>query len=335
MSTNQSNAKYLNIRDIAKLAGVSTATVSRVLNHPELTSPEIRARVQAIVQEHHYVPNQMVKSLFSHSADSIAVFVYDMANPFFIALIQELNRVAFDHKHALLICDTSNDIQKESDYLDYCAAIRVKGIILTEGFEFNPASNQLHSPLVMFDRVGQNVWPSVQSDNTAAIARAVKYLHNLNHRRIACIAPDTGLASIQCRCEGYRSAMEESGLFRPEYLYDRPAPLSAATGIDALNYFFSLPEPPTAILCSNDLIAQGVHFRAAQMNISVPRNLSIIGFDGIPLGSAAIPLTTIKQDIPAIAKTLFELCLHPPKEPRVTILPTEFIPGQTCGWCSR
>ena len=72
MSTNQSNAKYLNIRDIAKLAGVSTATVSRVLNHPELTSPEIRARVQAIVQEHHYVPNQMVKSLFSHSADSIA-----------------------------------------------------------------------------------------------------------------------------------------------------------------------------------------------------------------------------------------------------------------------
>ena len=112
MSTNQSNAKYLNIRDIAKLAGVSTATVSRVLNHPELTSPEIRARVQAIVQEHHYVPNQMVKSLFSHPADSIAVFVYDMANPFFIALIQELNRVAFDHKHALLICDTSNDIQK-------------------------------------------------------------------------------------------------------------------------------------------------------------------------------------------------------------------------------
>lgn len=335
MSTNQSNAKYLNIRDIAKLAVVSTATVSRVLNHPELTSPEIRARVQAIVQEHHYVPNQMVKSLFSHSADSIAVFVYDMANPFFIALIQELNRVAFDHKHALLICDTSNDIQKESDYLDYCAAIRVKGIILTEGFEFNPASNQLHSPLVMFDRVGQNVWPSVQSDNTAAIARAVKYLHNLNHRRIACIAPDTGLASIQCRREGYRRAMEESGLFRPEYLYDRPAPLSAATGIDALNYFFSLPEPPTAILCSNDLIAQGVHFRAAQMNISVPRNLSIIGFDGIPLGSAAIPLTTIKQDIPAIAKTLFELCLHPPKEPRVTILPTEFIPGQTCGWCSR
>ena len=83
------------------------------------------------------------------------------------------------------------------------------------------------------------------------------------------------------------------------------------------------------------MIAQGVHFRAAQMNISVPRNLSIIGFDGIPLGSAAIPLTTIKQDIPAIAKTLFELCLHPPKEPRVTILPTEFIPGQTCGWCSR
>ena len=83
MSTNQSNAKYLNIRDIAKLAGVSTATVSRVLNHPELTSPEIRARVQAIVQAYHYVPNQMVKSLFSHSADSIAVFVYDMANPFF------------------------------------------------------------------------------------------------------------------------------------------------------------------------------------------------------------------------------------------------------------
>lgn len=334
MSGSKGGSNYISIRDIARLADVSTATVSRVINHPELTSPEICARVQSVIKEYHYVPNQTVKSLFSRSSDSVAIFVYDMANPFFITLIQELNRVAFAHKHALLICDTSNDAQKELDYLDYCAAIRAKGIILTEGFDFIAASDHLHSPLVMFDRSGLNTWSSVQSDNYAAMFRAVNYLINLKHRRIACIAPDTGLASIHHRREGYRRAMEAAGLFREEYLYSQPGLLNAETGVNALNYFLTLPELPTAILCANDMIAHGVQFRAAELNMNIPKNLSVIGFDGAPFGTVSIPMTTVKQNVSAIAETLFNLCLHPTEEPQTIIIPTEFIPGKTCGWCS-
>lgn len=334
MSDSKSESSYISIRDIAKIAKVSTATVSRVINHPEQTSPAVYDRVQAIIKEYHYVPNQTVKSLFSRSSDSIAIFVYDMMNPFFITLIRELNFLAFEHKHALLICDTSNDARKEADYLDYCAAIRVKGIIVTEGFDFLSVSPHLHSSVVMFDRSGLDTWPSVQSDNLNAMSNAVNYLLNLNHRRIACVAPDNKLVSVRHRREGYRRSMQSAGLFRREYLYSQPGLLNVETGVRALNYFLSLPKPPTAIVCANDMIASGVLLRAMEMNINIPNNLSIIGFDGVNFENTSTQLTTVKQDVTAIAKTLFEICLNPPKEPQSHVIPTEFIYGKTCGWCN-
>ena len=324
---------YIGIRDIARLAGVSIATVSRVINHPEFTSPETRARVQAVIDEQHYVPNQTAKSLFTRASNSVALFVYDMSNPFFISLIQELNQVAFRYKHTLLICDTSNDAKKEQEYLDYCTAIRVKGIILTEGFDVVATSEGLRVPLVMFDRSGLKTWSSVQSDNVQAVFRAVNYLYNLNHRRIGCIAPDEGLLSISNRLEGFRQAAEHLKIYHPEYVFSRALPLNVETGTQALNYFLSLPEPPTAIVCANDMIAHGVLIRARELNMSLPRDLSVIGFDGVSSPLFLYSLTTLRQNIPAIAETLFKLCIHPPDKPQHITIPTEFIPGSTCSFC--
>lgn len=326
---------YIGIRDIARLAGVSIATVSRVINHPEFTSPETRARVQAVIDEQHYVPNQTAKSLFTRASNSVALFVYDMSNPFFISLIQELNQVAFRYKHTLLICDTSNDAKKEQEYLDYCTAIRVKGIILTEGFDVVATSEGLRVPLVMFDRSGLKTWSSVQSDNVQSVVRAVNYLYNLNHRRIGCIAPDEGLLSISNRLEGYRQAAEHLKIYHPEYVFSQALSLNVETGVQALNYFLSLPEPPTAIVCANDMIAHGVILRARELNITLPQDLSVIGFDGIDSPLFHDSLTTIRQNIPAIAETLFKLCLHPPDKPQRIIIPTEFIPGSTCSFSRR
>lgn len=338
MSTNN-DSPYIGIRDIARLANVSTATVSRVINHPEQTSPQIRARVKAVIDQQHYVPNQTVKNLFARHSDSIALFVSDISNPFYISLLQELNQLAFANKHTLLICNTSNDAQKEQDYLDYCAAIRAKGIIITEGYDFVSSVNNLHIPLVMLDRSGMNIWSSVQSDNSDSIFRAVNYLYNLNHRRIAFASPRVessgGFLSLYHRWDGYRNAMDSYGLFRQEYAYTQADALNVTAGINALNYFLSLPEPPTAILCANDMVAHGILLRAQELNIEIPQQLSVIGFDGIPSPFFIKQLTTIRQNIPAIAETLFKLCLQPPTPPRHITIPTEFIPGQTCGFCRK
>jgi len=327
-------SSYISIRDVARLAGVSTATVSRVINHPELTSPDVRARVQAVIDEQRYVPNQSVKSLFSRSSDSIAIFIYDMSNPFFIRLIQELNRVAFANKHTLLICDTSNNAAKEHEYLDYCTATRVKSIILTEGFDFVANEENLRVPLVMFDRSGLHKWSSVQSDNAGSIANAVQYLFNLGHRRIACVTPDMGLISIRNRLDGYLKVMTERGLYREEYVFREPEPLIVETGYKALNYYLSLQEPPTAIICANDLIAQGVLLRAQELHIEIPRTMSVIGFDGVTSPLFVQPLTTIRQNMTAIAETLFELCINIPETPQHIVIPTEFVHGSTCGYNS-
>ena len=333
MRPNAGNPSFIGIREVARLAGVSTATVSRVINHPELTSPEIRARVKAVIEEQRYVPNQAARSIFSHSTDSVAIFIYDMSNPFFIQLIQELNRIAFAEKHALLICDTSNNAAKEHEYLDYCTATRVKSIILTEGFDFVANEENPRVPLVMFDRSGLNKWASVHSDNAESVSRAVYYLYNLGHRYIACAAPDMGLTSIRARRDGFQAAAEELGVFREMYVYREPVPLDVETGYKALNYYLTLPKPPTAIVCANDMIAQGVLMRARELHIEIPRSLSVIGFDGVPSPFYLQPLTTIKQNITAIAETLFHLCTHPSGQTRHITIPTEFIYGSTCSYC--
>lgn len=324
------NHSYMNIREIARLAGVSIATVSRVINHPEQTTPKTREKVLSVIEKHHYVPNQTMKTIFSRSSNSVALFVYDMSNPFYTSLIQELNRVAFQHKYALLICDTANDAKKEQDYLDYCVSVQVKGIILTEGFDFVASSEFLRSPLVMFDRSGLNTWSCVQSDNSDAVYRAVHYLYNFNHRRIAFVMPDVSLLSIARRRQGFCQATEELGIAQPEYIFARGNTLGVEIGKEALNYFLSLPKPPSAIVCANDMVAQGVLVRAQELHIEVPADLSVIGFDGVTSPLFTKPLTTVRQDIPKIAQTLIELCLHPREEAQSITIPTEFISGSTC-----
>lgn len=334
MPSDEKKLSYVGIRDIARLAGVSTATVSRVINHPEQTSPQILERVRQIIEEQHYIPNQTIKGLFSHSSNSLALFIYDMSNPFFISLIQELNKIAFDNKHTLLICDTSNDAKKEQEYLDYCTAVRVSSIILTEGFDFIANSSDVKQSLIMFDRSGMRTYPSVHSNNIESVEQAVYFLHNLHHRRIAFVAPDKRLLSIQERERGYERALERRNIpLRPEYIFAHPLSLNVETGIQAMNYFYSLPEPPTAIICANDMLAQGVLLRAQALRMEVPRDLSVIGFDGVTSSLMLRQLTTIRQNVPAIAKKLFELSLHAPEVANEYIIPTEFIYGETCGYC--
>jgi len=297
----------------------------------EVTSPEIRSRVQQIIAEQHYVPNQTVKNLFSGTSNSVAIFIYDMSNPFYISLIQTMNQIAFEEKYTMLICSTANQVKREKEYLDYCLSIRVAGIILTEGFDMIANTTRTKPPLVMFDRSGLGTYPMVDSDNAESVQKAVHYLYNLNHRRIAFAGMAPGLLSIGDRLQGYCTGLEKRGLpVRKEYIFDMAPQVNIEAGVQAMNYFIALPDPPTAVICANDMVAHGLILRAQALHLQIPADLSVIGYDGISSSYFIQQLTTIQQDIPAISRQLFELATRPQARPRICIIPTKFIYGETC-----
>jgi len=324
---------YIGIREIARLAEVSTATVSRVINNPAKTSPKVRARVEAVIKEYNYIPNQTIKNIFSKTSNSIAIFIYDMENPFFTSLVKEINQVCLEHKYTLLVCDTENSSEQEKDYLEYCISNRCAGIILTEGLNydlFEPYRSQM--PIVFLDRRSKGMYSTVRSNNRVMIHKVVDYLYNLNHRRIAFIGCAKEYDSIDSRFRGYQEALESKALpVQNEYVYTaNNAGLTFDTGRQALGHFMSLPKPPTAIVCSCDLVALGVINEAAMQNIKIPENVSVVGFDHVLEKLHYPQITTVRQDIHTIAEELFSLIVNPPEDPVIKTVEASFIQGHTC-----
>lgn len=326
----QQGKGYIGIREIAKLAGVSTATVSRVINNPDTTSLEAKNKVLPIIKEYNYIPNQAVKNIFSKTSNSLAIFIYDMENPFFISLIKEVNKVAFNNKYALLICDTENKIEKERDYLNYCESIRTAGIILTEGANYDLFLSSSHNQSIVFlDRTSNNKFPSVSSNNCSGVRMLVDYLYNLNHRKIAFVGDIDSFQSSRDRKKGFIQAMEAKGLTANQGYIVKTRDFTPQSGANAIDTLFALSELPTAVVCCNDQIARGAIMRANQLGFKVPEDLSVVGFDGISDFSHA-KITTIRQDVPTIAHKLFDLVVNPSDNPSSHVIDVSMVRGETC-----
>ena len=323
--------KYFGIRDIAKIAGVSTATVSRVINQPETTSEEMRKKVEATIKEYNYVPNQMAKDLFSQKSNSVAIFIYDLSNPFFAALIRELNSIAFKNKFTLIICDTENDVEKEKEYLRYCQSIRCNKIILTEGVSYDLFTDlESTQTIACLDRITDKRISSVTSDNYTGVSKLMDYLYNLNHRKIAYAGPIEACHTAKTRKSSYLDSLSLREIdIKEEYIFESGS-FSHETGVNALDYFWSLNDRPTAVVCANDQIAQGLVMRAYKMNISIPDDLSVVGFDGIDNGYFFPKLTTIRQNIKVIANSLFEAILNNDSEPFHKEIKSALVIGESC-----
>ncbi len=323
--------KRIGIREIAKLAGVSVATVSRVINTPELTSEEARKKVNAVINEYNYVPNLMAKNLFSKDYNSLAVFVLDLENPFFVALVKELNNIAFQHKQTLIICDTENSPEKEQEYLRYCEAIRVKGIIITEGLTSSTLyDSKINQKLVFLDRKVSPEFTTVRSDSLTGITKAIDYLYNLNHRRFGFVGSTDSLSltSVEERARIFKDVLSNKGIeVDPSFMFK--GSLSAKTGAKALDYYCTLGAPPTAILCANDQIAYGFIARAYALGVKIPGDFSIVGFDGCSSGFLYPKLTTVRQNIPKLALELYN-AINSDEPPQEKIIDISLSIGDTC-----
>ncbi|NLR97663.1 LacI family transcriptional regulator [Rhizobium sp. P38BS-XIX] len=293
------------IRDVAKLAGVSTGTVSRVLNdHPSVTQ-ELRRRVSGIIEELGYTPDPSARSMRSKVSRLIGIIIPDLTNPFFSELVQSAEQVAAKHGYNIIVMTSFDHAAKEADRIRQLTSRKVDGIILVPSNDFHTIKLPKGLPIVVVDRLMPG-YSGIASDHRNGVRLGVEYLLKLGHRRIGFISGPKHSVPANDRLKGYLDAMEHAG----GAVQNPGPPLIMETAFDyesgrsAGNYLLARArhERPTAIFASSDQQAIGCMRAAHDLGIPVPAALSIVGFDGIPLSSMTTPrLTTVKQPIQQIA----------------------------------
>lgn len=294
-------SKPAGIKDIAKLAGVSTATVSRTLRNPELVSKDTRQKVMDAVNACNYRPNQMGISLRTKRTGNVVAIIPDITNPFIAAVVRSLEQVAQQHGYSLLLGDTQADLDRIKHYAGMVASRQADGIILFSQFmpfDYNEDGSPVHPmpPLVnSCEDTGLDDIHRVMIDNFSAAVIGAEHLLSLGHTRIACITGPLDTNSSSQRLAGLEHALREQNLtFDPRYIIEGDHEMEA--GLKGAKELLKLDNPPTAIFCFNDEMAIGAMASIQEQGQKVPQDISVMGFDDIRFSRYVNPpLTTIAQ----------------------------------------
>jgi len=324
------------IYDIARLAGVSTATVSKVFNNRGSISDKTKKKIFEISEELNYQPSVVASALAGKKTYTIGLLIPDVVNPFFAEMTRNIEDRAHELGFNLVICNTDNDVNKEFNYIQLLRQKRVDGIILATGVRNDKLLKELINeqlPIALIAREMSILSAStVLVDDFAGGYSAASYLTGLGHKRIAIIAENLKLASSRERIRGYRYALEEAGIGYDER-YVKESDFSLAGGGKTTNELLDEPEPPTAIFACNDLLAIGAMQAAKQRGVSIPEELSVVGFDNTVLAAITDPpLTTIAQPIQAMGQQVVDLITQEINNPksikqRIVLLPELIVRG--------
>jgi LacI family transcriptional regulator len=315
----------MDIREIAKLAKVSTATVSRALNRVPTVDPQLAKRVWKVADQLGYYPNTQARALVSGKSRIFGLVVSEITNPFFPEIVQTFEELAVQNDYEILLTSTVHDTKKMKSSVRRMIERRVDGVaILTFGMEESLLDDlRLRKVPLVFVDVGPDA-PRISNiciDYQHGIRQAVQHLAALRHRNIAFIAGPLQLKSAVARREAFQHAMQEIGLeVSPEMIVVGDHTMEG--GMRALGELMRLHQRPTGVLCSNDMTAIGVMREAYDLGLSVPADLSVIGFDDIRLSEFITPpLTTVQMSQTELARTAFnalinELAQETPSEHR-------------------
>lgn len=302
------------IKDIARMANVSIATVSRVVNHTGPVAKKTEKRVQDAMKELDYVPNNAARSLVTKSSKIIGVVVADILNPFYAEIIRAVQDRAEEQGYSVISCNTDEDIEKEKLAIQTLLQNQVSGIIMAGGrgkgsyYDEHIIELSKRIPLVLADEYleAEHIY-SVVCNKSKGAYEAVRYLIGLGHEKIAMI---TGYADYKPSIEkvkGYKKALKEAGIVcRDEYL--KYGDYHMYGGSQNLKQLMNLKEPPTAIFTANDLMAMGAIRELNELGYRVPEDISIIGFDDIIMNAYMVPpLTSVKQEMTKIGHLSVEI----------------------------
>ncbi|MGH8328196.1 MAG: LacI family DNA-binding transcriptional regulator, partial [Steroidobacteraceae bacterium] len=282
------------IREVARELGMSVATVSRALSRPEMLRKETRDKVLAVVERLGFRPNLLARGLRRGRAHSILLVVPNLS-PFFLEIFAGAEEVARRADFALLL-GNANGPDGEEACFDQVLSGRADGIILATGLA--PAAyagNQRALPplVTVIERLrGRNV-PVIRTDHRSGAHEATRHLIDLGHRRVAHITGLKSVPSTARRLQGYRDALESAALpYAPELVC--PGDFTMQSGSDAVEKLLALAEPPTAVLCANDEMAFGAIRALRRLGLTVPADISIVGFDDQNMAAMYNPpLTTV------------------------------------------
>ncbi len=319
------------IRDIAKMAGVSTATVSKVLNNYKEVSDATKVRILKIVQEVGYIPNSNARALSTKRSWLIGIVYSETLNiglehNYFSGLLEAFKREAEALGYEVVFISGYG-----IGYLKRCQVRNVDGVFVVAADISDPGLQALFDSdikCVTTDVPYQSV-PLIYSDNRQGSRLAIQHLVDLGHTRIAHIAgPSGSVAGIE-RLEGYKQGLLENGLVFDPSLVIEAADFGSTAGYDSMNKLFALPEVPTAVFALCDLTAVGAMHAIKEHNLEVGKDISIVGFDDIELAYHIHPsLTTIKQDRKKIGRILAETLvkrINRQQVDEITMIETELV----------
>jgi DNA-binding LacI/PurR family transcriptional regulator len=302
----------MDIREIARRAKVSTATVSRAINRVPTVDPQLAKRVWKVVDELGYYPNTQARALVLGRSRIFGLIVSEITNPFFPEIVQTFENLAVENNYEILLTSTVHDPKRMESSVRRMIERRVDGVaILTFGMEETLIEHLRFRkvPLVFVD-VGPEVpgIANIRVNYLNGIRQAVQHLAALRHTRIAFVAGPTHLKSAGARRDAFKVAMTEIGL-SPDLIVVGTHRMEG--GMQALLELNRLSDRPTAVLCSNDMTAIGVMREAYEQNIRVPEDLSVVGFDDIHLAQFTIPpLTTVQMSQHELARIAFQALLN-------------------------
>lgn len=291
------------IKEVAERAQVSVATVSRVLNNSGFVSEELRERVLTASTELNYQPSRVAKSLRHQKTYTIGVLVPQLDLPFFARLTLAIQQTLATSNYYTLVASTLEDANQETAYIDMMIGQRVDGVIIVP--TGHSATNigrlvQADVPLVIVDRdvAGFAGVERVLCDNHTGAYDAMRHLLQAGHRDIALIGGPTYSVPIQNRVRGYEQALQEWGIEKRAawvILDDLPA---FDMGYEGAKRIFALDQYPSAIFALSDITAVGVLHAAREVDLTLPEDISLVGFDDIPLAAYCLPpLSTVAQPI--------------------------------------
>ncbi len=326
------------LKDIAKVAGVSYATVSRALSGSPEIGESTRKRVVRICEEMGYTPNSVARSMVMKRTNIIGLIVTSIDNPFMSEMTVHLEIYARKCGYNLMVCNSSYDLELEKEVFSLLMGRKVDGIIMI------PVGNESYDSLKALTAqvptvfIGENMLDLpenyVSVDNTTGMQQATEYLHSLGHRDILYFGARDNSMTHKLRVDGYLNACKKLGI-EPRVIRNTNARSSFQVGYALAKEHFMQPYSETAILCAADTLAIGVIQAAYEKGIRIPADLSLMGFDNISFSALPpIDLTTVNQPKQELAVSAMDMLLNRIKKPDAphtkTILSPSLVIRNSC-----
>jgi LacI family transcriptional regulator len=328
--------------DVARLAGVSRATVSRVLNEHPHVRPAVRRAVLRATRRLRYRPDEIARSLIQRRTGTIGLLLADIGSPFYAGTAKVIVATLRARGYAVILCESDNLRGMQQEHVDILRRRRVDGIIFGSVFCEDPEVEELvvsGFPCIMYNRrLASGRGNFVAGDNVRAGEESTRHLIGLGHARIGLISGPSEISTARERLAGYRLALDAAGLpFDPAVVCEVPYQPDAA--LRAAEELLKRTRPPTAVIAGNDLMALSVIQAAAERGLQVPGDLAVVGMDDIPIAAhPSIQLTTVSQHSREMAELAAKWMLEIIDDPRRgdrhpfqhLIRPT-LVVRQTCG----